>query len=252
MKAYVLLFFFLAFEYMYCPDPTTSGGGGLGRGLHKSCFAPHKIIGAGHGTRFLLSGRPFVCRGCGAKSALRRFSLLPREDEPSICQLTKRPHLVPMPLGPSSTTTTEWQRYSPLVRAKQSPIGQMIKLLTCFVLVRGKQHVLGYVHTQQRNPLLYPAPLLPTKPIVGVGNHTETAAEITEVFKQANSELKAAQKILIVGGGPIGIEMAGEIMEEMPGKAVTLVTSNELMPSPTVALPDKFRNRLRKKLEQVQ
>lgn len=40
-------------------------------------------------------------------------------------------------------------------------------------------------------------------------------------------------------------------MEDMPGKSVTLVTSKELMPSPTVAFPEKFRTRLRKKLEQV-
>ncbi|CAM9743989.1 unnamed protein product, partial [Ectocarpus sp. 12 AP-2014] len=55
---------------------------------------------------------------------------------------------------------------------------------------------------------------------------------------------KAAKSILVIGGGPIGIEMAGEIMEEMPGKSVTLVTSKELMPSPTVAFPAKFRTRL--------
>ncbi|CAN0140021.1 unnamed protein product, partial [Ectocarpus fasciculatus] len=88
-------------------------------------------------------------------------------------------------------------------------------------------------------------------PPVGVGNNTETVAEQTAVFKQANATLKAAKSILVLGGGPIGIEMAGEIMEEMPGKSVTLVTSKELMPSPNVAFPDKFRTRLRNKLEAV-
>eukprot|EP00752_Nemacystus_decipiens_P010539 g9385.t1 len=86
---------------------------------------------------------------------------------------------------------------------------------------------------------------------VGVGNNAETAAGIKKVMDQANSELKAAQKVLVIGGGPIGIEMAGEIMEEMPGKTVTLVTSKELMPSPNVAFPDKFRARLKAKLEKV-
>ncbi|CAM9537965.1 unnamed protein product [Ectocarpus sp. 8 AP-2014] len=86
---------------------------------------------------------------------------------------------------------------------------------------------------------------------VGVGNNTGTVTEQTAVFKQANATLKAAKSILVIGGGPIGIEMAGEIMEEMPGKSVTLVTSKELMPSPTVAFPAKFRTRLRKKLEAV-
>ena len=107
------------------------------------------------------------------------------------------------------------------------------------------------MHTDSEQDPFLPRSLAPQNPAAGVGNNAETAAEIKQVFQQANSELKAAQKVLIVGGGPIGIEMAGEIMEEMPGKAVTLVTSEELMPSATVAFPDKFRDRLRKKLEQA-
>ena len=71
------------------------------------------------------------------------------------------------------------------------------------------------------------------------------------MFKESSAKLRAAQDILIIGGGPVGIEMAGEIVEELPGKNVTLVTSKELMPSPAVVFPDKFRERLRKKLEEV-
>ena len=93
--------------------------------------------------------------------------------------------------------------------------------------------------------------LPPVNPTVGAANNAETVADIKKVFEQANSELKAAQKILVIGGGPVGIEMAGEIMEEMPAKIVTLVTSKEPMAAPNVTFPDKFRNRLRKKLEQV-
>lgn len=85
----------------------------------------------------------------------------------------------------------------------------------------------------------------------GFGNRAVTNADQTAVFKQASAKLKAAQNILVIGGGPVGIEMAGEIVEEMPGKNVTLVTAKELMPSPSVAFPDKFRTRLRKKLEEV-
>lgn len=85
----------------------------------------------------------------------------------------------------------------------------------------------------------------------GFANRAVTNAGQTEVFKQANAQLDGAQNILIIGGGPVGIEMAGEIAEEMPGKSVTLVTSAELMPSPTAAFPDKFRDRLKKKLEEV-
>src|SRR6202011_1535967 len=37
--------------------------------------------------------------------------------------------------------------------------------------------------------------------------------------------LSAARRILIVGGGPVGVEMAGEIVETWPGRSVTIVES---------------------------
>ncbi|CAN0341764.1 unnamed protein product [Ascophyllum nodosum] len=86
---------------------------------------------------------------------------------------------------------------------------------------------------------------------VGVGGGKQIVAEQNAVFRKANEELKAATNILIVGGGPIGIETAGEIREEMPEKKVTLVTSKELMPSITPVFPDKFRARLCAKLEAI-
>jgi apoptosis-inducing factor 2 len=39
------------------------------------------------------------------------------------------------------------------------------------------------------------------------------------------ASLASAQRILIVGGGPVGVEMAGEIIETWPGRSVTLVQS---------------------------
>lgn len=38
-----------------------------------------------------------------------------------------------------------------------------------------------------------------------------------------NEKIKAAQSILIVGGGPTGVELAGEIAVDFPEKKVTLV-----------------------------
>lgn len=86
---------------------------------------------------------------------------------------------------------------------------------------------------------------------MGVGGGTQTVREQTNVFKESGEHIKAANDILILGGGPNGVEMAGEIKEELPNKSVTLVTSNELCPSPEVPLPQKFRAKLRAKLERV-
>ncbi len=48
----------------------------------------------------------------------------------------------------------------------------------------------------------------------------------------AYHQIAAAEQVLIVGGGPIGVEIAGEITEERPGKPVTLVeASPRLLPA---------------------
>jgi NADH dehydrogenase FAD-containing subunit len=44
-------------------------------------------------------------------------------------------------------------------------------------------------------------------------------------FHRCYEEVKTAKKILIVGGGPVGVEIAGEILSKYPKKNVTLVTS---------------------------
>src|ERR1700721_1746103 len=45
------------------------------------------------------------------------------------------------------------------------------------------------------------------------------------VFRRLEVSLSAAGRILIVGGGPLGVEMAGEIVETWPGRSVTIVES---------------------------
>lgn len=69
-------------------------------------------------------------------------------------------------------------------------------------------------------------------------------AEITDNFNQAQRELGAASSILIVGAGPTGIELAGEIKEHHPSKHVTLVGHNSSL------TPAKFSPKLGKTLEQ--
>jgi len=44
-------------------------------------------------------------------------------------------------------------------------------------------------------------------------------------FYRLKVSLASARRILIVGGGPLGVEMAGEIVETWPGRSVTIVQS---------------------------
>ncbi|KAM7272556.1 hypothetical protein ACFE04_027219 [Oxalis oulophora] len=47
--------------------------------------------------------------------------------------------------------------------------------------------------------------------------------ERVKLFEADNEKIKAADSILIVGGGPTGVELAAEIVVDYPGKKVTLV-----------------------------
>jgi NADH dehydrogenase FAD-containing subunit len=44
-------------------------------------------------------------------------------------------------------------------------------------------------------------------------------------FHRLKASLSSARRILIVGGGPLGVEIAGEIVETWPGRSVTIVES---------------------------
>ena len=70
-----------------------------------------------------------------------------------------------------------------------------------------------------------------------------TLSQIQADFGQAQAGLAAASSILIVGAGPTGIELAGEIKEHLPAKTVTLVGHNADL------TPAKFSPKLGKSLE---
>ncbi|CAL9083656.1 unnamed protein product [Musa textilis] len=44
-----------------------------------------------------------------------------------------------------------------------------------------------------------------------------------EQFQQDNQKIKSSQSVLIIGGGPTGVELAGEIAVDYPDKKVTIV-----------------------------
>ena len=50
-----------------------------------------------------------------------------------------------------------------------------------------------------------------------------SASERKDFYARFHERLNATKRVLIVGGGPIGVEIAGEISETWPDKAITLI-----------------------------
>ncbi|UJR34420.1 hypothetical protein I4U23_021827 [Adineta vaga] len=70
------------------------------------------------------------------------------------------------------------------------------------------------------------------------------------LYDNVRQKIERAQKILIIGGGPVGIEMAGEIATEFPQKDITLVHSGVTLLYPNVFNPDMY-TRLQTQLERL-
>eukprot|EP00667_Euglena_gracilis_P008631 EG_transcript_8750 len=73
------------------------------------------------------------------------------------------------------------------------------------------------------------------------------AAEVAKRIEGFAADLRRAQSVLIVGGGPVGCELAGEIRHVYPEKPITLLHSGpDLIPGNT---PPTFKAEVRKRLE---
>ncbi|ORY20957.1 hypothetical protein BCR39DRAFT_502344 [Naematelia encephala] len=59
---------------------------------------------------------------------------------------------------------------------------------------------------------------LPMRPTPGF-----TEAEYKSALRKAQEEVRLATKIVIVGGGPVGLEYSGEIRQRFPNKEITIV-----------------------------
>lgn len=53
---------------------------------------------------------------------------------------------------------------------------------------------------------------------------SSTKDDVLKDFQKMQKEIAAAQEILVIGGGPTGVEFVGEVLDEHPNKVVTLVT----------------------------
>jgi len=92
--------------------------------------------------------------------------------------------------------------------------------------------------------------------VVATGSHYASPfkpqGESTQAFvdgvRAAHSALKSVNAIVIVGGGAVGTELAGEISSAYPGKAVTLVSgSPSLVPDYSNKLAETLAAQLRSK-----
>ena len=83
---------------------------------------------------------------------------------------------------------------------------------------------------------LYAAPFKP---------QGDSAAELTQTLRDVARQVAAAEQIVIVGAGAVGVELAGEIKAKHPNKAVALVSDQpRLFPMYPVGLHSKLLKRL--------
>jgi NADH dehydrogenase FAD-containing subunit len=86
----------------------------------------------------------------------------------------------------------------------------------------------------------YPFPAKSDEPV------TDTAFE---QFRAANKALAAADRVLVIGAGPTGLELAGEIKAHFPATHVTIADSAEHILAGPFA--DELRQELRTQLDQL-
>lgn len=68
--------------------------------------------------------------------------------------------------------------------------------------------------------------------------------DFLEASRAAREAVAAAGSVLIVGGGAVGTELAGEIKAALPGKSVTLVSDGPLLAGYNPRLGDKLAKKL--------
>ncbi|KAJ4475687.1 hypothetical protein J3R30DRAFT_581487 [Lentinula aciculospora] len=76
---------------------------------------------------------------------------------------------------------------------------------------------------------------------------TGSTKAVEEYVKTRQAEFAAATDILLVGGGPIGIELSGELRDVFPSTAITIIHRAPLLLN--AVYPDKFRVAIQKQLE---
>jgi apoptosis-inducing factor 2 len=88
------------------------------------------------------------------------------------------------------------------------------------------------------------------QPFKAAGSSTH---EFADGVRRANAQLRNAKKIAIVGGGSVGVELAGEIATAHPDKSVTILSNSAtLLPGFSHRLAQTLQHQLHKKGVKVQ
>ncbi|CAO1616513.1 unnamed protein product [Sympodiomycopsis kandeliae] len=75
-------------------------------------------------------------------------------------------------------------------------------------------------------------PVHPPKYTALIDPPSPSKDEALRAQQNIQQAIKSSGSILIIGGGPVGIEFAGEVRHAYKGKRITIVTSSSLLPGP--------------------
>ncbi|WWD09270.1 hypothetical protein V865_007393 [Kwoniella europaea PYCC6329] len=81
-----------------------------------------------------------------------------------------------------------------------------------------------------------------SQPLPTMPGWNQTESEFIESLKAAQRDVEKAKKVVVVGGGAVGVEIAGEIAAHHPDKSVTLVHKDYGLLSPTP--PDEIQGKV--------
>lgn len=78
--------------------------------------------------------------------------------------------------------------------------------------------------------------------------NADSTDEVLDDFRRTHKELAGAERVLILGAGPVGLELAGEIKEVWPHKHVTIVDPAERL---LAAFQPELRQDLHRQLDEL-
>ena len=82
-----------------------------------------------------------------------------------------------------------------------------------------------------------------------VTNYILLFKAVIEEYRAVSKEIEKANDIVIIGGGPTGVEIAGEIAEKYKTKKIAIIQSNDILGGQE--LTPKFQSTLKEGLENI-